>query len=522
MDDPRMKKALARYQAISPYLATEPARGRRGALLHELSARVWPGPDGEPFQASAETLRAWIRRYRAGGLDALMDKDRPRRGVQALSPETIQAACALKRAVPERSIDRVLRILEDMALVEQGTVTRSTLHRALRANGLSGRPRATSDRKDLDRFEAAAPNDLWQSDLLVGPWLPDPERPGKVRRAYLYAFLDDHSRLLLDGRFSFKGDLPALEVCFRRALQKHGVCRKVYYDNGQVYRSGHMKQIVAYLGIHRILFTERHRPEGHGKIEAFNRFVRSNFLAELKASKIDTLDALNEAFRAFVALEYNPRVHAETGQAPLERWRAGIEHVRFADEEKLRQAFLWREQRKADKAGILSLYGLKYQVGPDLAARRVEVRYDPEALFEVEIWHQGRFAERARPFQVQPSRRPSAPSAPVEAYTPEHEHDWLGHVTRRYRDQAPAAPDPKVWSEEARARRDEATVALLDLLTDRLDDAVIDPVEVRAYLARFGPFDVERTEEVLDRLLTSQPADLHVRFYLDAIREAHR
>src|SRR5690606_22513749 len=152
---------------------------------------------------------------------------------------------------------------------------------------------------------------------------------------------------------------------------------------------------------------------------------------------------------------------------PVERWRAGIEHVRHADEDKLRQAFLWRDLRTPDKAGVFSLHTVKYQVGPDLAGRRVEVRYDPEALFEVEVWRNGRFCERVRPFELHAARRPRAGQA-VEASvdTPEPAADWLGHLVARHREQAPQEPDPRAWTHEARARRDEASLALLDLLTD--------------------------------------------------------
>lgn len=218
--EPRLEKALRRYEVISAYIAARPGRGQKGPLLRKLADQQWTDEEGE-----------------------------------------------------------------QMGLLQPGLLRRSTLHRVLRAEGLSQRACRVPDIQDLDRREADRPNDLWQSDMLVGPWLPDPERPGKMRRAYLYAFLDDHSRLLLHGRFSFKGDLPALELVFRRCLQKYGVPVRVYYDNGKVYRSGHMKQIVAVLGIHGIVFTKIYRPQGHGKIEALNRYIRSAFLAELAAHR---------------------------------------------------------------------------------------------------------------------------------------------------------------------------------------------------------------------------------------------
>jgi transposase InsO family protein len=523
--DPELDKALMRYEVISAYLAMDPPRGQRRPLLKKLASRIWTGSDGEPLRVSAETIRVWVRRYRKKGLDGLRDKPRPQRGCQALTAEQAELAVRLKREVPERSLDRLITIMEDMKLVEPDVVKRSTLHRVLQSAGVSRLRGRVPDRQDLDRFEADAPNALWQSDMLTGPWLPDPERPGKMRRAYLYAFLDDHSRLLLHGRFSFKGDLPALELVFRRCLQKYGVCVRVYYDNGQTYRSRHMRQIVAILGIHPIIFTKTYRPMGHGKIEKLNELIRAAFLAELKASNITTLDQLNEAFGAWADLHYNRKVHGETGEAPLDRWRAGIERIQYADEEKLRQAFLWREKRTTDKAGVFSLFGVKYQVSAGLARRRIELLYDPEQLDLIEVWRKGVFRERVKPFAVRRHRRPKArvektaepqtePAAPAA--------DWLGHLVEQRREQGFIEPSPRQLAEQAVARRAEADEAIVDLLAETLDEAVFDEAAIRDYLERYGPFDVERAQAVLERMLADggRP-DHHVTLYLDAIRNHH-
>ena len=525
-NDPRRARALARYQVISAYLALDPPRGKRKATREQLAAKVWTDEHGQPFQVSAETIRVWVRRYNKGGLAALQDKQRKSQGVQALSTEQVELVCDLKREVPERSLDRIITIAEQMNLVESGMLRRSTLHRVLQRAGISRRPPSGSDDTDLDRFEADFPGELWQSDLLKGPWLPDPARPGKVRRACLYAFIDDHSRLLLYGRFSFKEDLPALELVLRRCLQRWGQCRKLYYDNGATYRAGHMKHIVAELGIHPIIYTTRHRPMGHGKIEALNRLIRSAFIAEVKASRITTLDALNEAFLAWADLSYNRKVHSETGEAPLTRWRAGLDKVKYADEEKLRLAFLWRERRTPDKAGVFSLFGTRYQVRSQLARRRIEIRYDPEVTDELEVWHQGRFVERVRPFSVKRHRRPKAraeaDSSPKKTGNDAPPvADWLGHLVKMRRAEAFIEPAPRqlaIQHAEARMAQDQAVI---DLLTEHLDQAVIDVGACRDYLDRYGPFDPERAEQTLQRLLGQMPNDQHIHLYLDAIRRDH-
>lgn len=474
---------------------------------------------------AAETIRVWIRRYRSGGLEALADKPRPCSGVGVLDPEQQQRLVSLKEEVPERSLDRLLKMVKRMKLLDGTVPSRSTLHRVLQEAGVSGRPPPPTSDTDLDRFEADFPNELWQSDLLKGPWLPDPQRPGKRRQAVLYAFIDDHSRLLLHGRFSFKGDLPALEIVLRRCLQRWGVCRRLYYDNGAVYRAKHMKQIVAQLGIHPIIYTTTYRPMGHGKVEALNRLIKSAFIAEVKNSRLTTLDALNEAFMAWADTDYNREVHTETGQAPLDRWRAGLSKVDYADEEKLRLAFLWRERRTPDKAGCFSLFGCRYQMDSRRGRRRHEVRFDPEALEEVELWHKDRFVQRCRPFEVQRHRRPKArtkaDAPPADAPPAPPVADYLGHLVQARRERfIEPEPSARQLIEQARAHRHAMDQAVIDLLVEHLDAEAVDIGTAKHFLDRHGPFDPERAEAVLERLLTRHPTDQHVTFYLESMRSA--
>lgn len=507
--------ALLRYQAISAYLAIDPPRGRRTEILKALAGKTWTLPDGAELRFRPETLRGWIRAYRRGGLTALEPKPRPRRGVQVLTEEQIEQVCALKREVPERSLDRILLIAEETGLVERGVLRRSTIHRVLQSRGLSKRPRSASSTKDLDRFEAASPNDLWQSDMLAGPWLPDPRNPDKRRRAWLFAFLDDHSRVLLAGRFAFKGDLPSLELVFREALRRHGVPKRVYYDNGAVYRSRHMKQVCARLGIHGIVFTKPYRPEGHGKIEAFNRLVTAAFTAEVKASSITTLSELNLAFRAWAERYYNRKQHGETQQEPLDRWRTGLRNVVHADERAVHEAFLWSDRRKTDKTGVFSLHGTRYQTGPELARKKVEVRYDPERLDAVEVFVDGTFRERVGPLDVQPHRRPQPQTErttePVTATV-----DWLAHLVADRGEVFDPGEDLERYVRE----RQQADDAVFDVVRDRLDAAVFDEDAVRDFLHRYGPLDPDAVAEIVDFAVEHGGTDQHVRVVLDAVRDA--
>lgn len=95
-EDRQQAKVLSRYQVISAYIAMDPPRGQRRVMLEHLASRCWTGPDGEPFQVAAETIRSWVRRYRLGGLDALRDRARVRRGTKAMTDDLVELACRLK------------------------------------------------------------------------------------------------------------------------------------------------------------------------------------------------------------------------------------------------------------------------------------------------------------------------------------------------------------------------------------------------------------------------------------------
>jgi transposase InsO family protein len=504
------QKALLRFQIISAYLAADPPRGKRRQMIEHLAAKTWMLESGEVCVVKADTIRYWIRLYRDGGFEALKDKPRSQGTSRAIPQQFIDTACKLKIEVPERTLDRIITIMENMQLAPPGLLRRSTLHRALQARGLSARKLAIPDHQDLDRWQADYANDLWQADMLQGPWLPDPQRPGKMRRTYLYAFLDDASRLLLYGRVFFKGDLPALELVFKRALQRYGRPKRLYYDNAMVFKANHMRLICAEIGIQRPIHTKPYRPMGHGKIEAFNRFCVTNFIAELKASTITTLDQLNEAFLAWVDEEYNRRHHSELGISPKQRWLKDACRIQYLDEEKIRLAFLWRELRTSDKTGVIRLFNQTYKVSSTLAKRRVEIRYDPENLESIEIFLDGAFRQRAKPLQISPQRAPKELLDIPQMQNHNQKTDYLGWLTQKHSAKTQITSpqkDPKNTLQD-----------FLDILQQRLAAEVFDQNLATEFFELYGPFDPRQLQVTLDQLLAVEPPNLHLSFYLEHIK----
>jgi putative transposase len=123
------------------------------------------------------------------------------------------------------------------------------------------------------RFEAAAVNDLWVGDVAHGPKVGG-------RKALLFAFMDDHSRLIVGHRWGPSEDVLRLEAALPRGLASRGVPSRIYVDNGSPFVSHQLQRICAVLGI-RLVHSRPGRPQGRGKIERFFATVRSQFLVEI-------------------------------------------------------------------------------------------------------------------------------------------------------------------------------------------------------------------------------------------------
>lgn len=61
--------------------------------------------------------------------------------------------------------------------------------------------------------------------------LPHPALPGRSRKVYLLAWLDDFSRVVY-GQFYCEEKGPRLEDCLKRATLRYGIPQQIYANNG--------------------------------------------------------------------------------------------------------------------------------------------------------------------------------------------------------------------------------------------------------------------------------------------------
>jgi len=382
--------ALFRYGLIAALLYEPQETGITEKSLRAIAARSYTIPYSKRTQVSVTSLRRYLYDYRQGGFEALRpqargDKCTPR----AFSAEVLAKAVGLREEQPARTTPMIVQLLKrDPEVKPDDLPNAHTLATHLRQLGKTRRLLKQQDRA-FKRFERSLPNELWQGDAMDGPWLPDPNQPAKKRKAYLFCFLDDHSRLVPYAEFFWDEALPRMERVLKVGMLRRGVPKAIYVDNGRVYTANQFAAACATLGIHRI-HTKPYCPEGKGKQERFFETVRLQFMPEVEVSPIASLEELNQSFWAWLELIYHQTVHSETGQAPLERYQQAVQNVRPADHNQLVQAFRWRETRKVRKDGRIELQGNSYQVDASFIGRTLELRFDPFDLSTLELWFDGR------------------------------------------------------------------------------------------------------------------------------------
>jgi putative transposase len=217
--------ALHRWAVIAEATSDRLTAAERGAVVRRIAARTHAHPDGSERRYSRGTIDRWARAWRAGGLGALKPTQRADTGAVRSHPELVNEAAALRLELPSRSAAQIASILFHRHGIR---VAERTIRGQLRRRGLH-REALEAEPKVFGRYEADRPNERWITDVLVGPWVPFPKIDASVR-ARLFLIVDDHSRLLVDGRFFAHENARACQELLRRAITRRGVPAVLYAD----------------------------------------------------------------------------------------------------------------------------------------------------------------------------------------------------------------------------------------------------------------------------------------------------
>ena len=329
---------------------------------------------------------------------------------------------ALALQSPDRTIASIKREVDDIAVQNNWPIVGYDVFRrivlkldkALVSLAHDG-PKVYSEKFDLiRRREARHPNQIWQADhTQLDMWLLNDD--GQPVRPWLGVILDDYSRAVTGYNVSF--DAPqALRTALmlRQAIwrkpdgswQMCGIPERFYTDNGSDFTSKHMEQVAADIKM-KLTFSTKGKPRGRGKMERFFGTVNELFLCHMPGNIITdgpnarasmTLEQFRVAFHQWLLNEYQVREHSELESTPAERWAMSGFLPRMP--QSLEQLdLLLLTIAKARRVQPDGVHFLNFRYSSPVLARYVResviIRYDPQDIGEIRVFHNGRFLCRA-------------------------------------------------------------------------------------------------------------------------------
>lgn len=380
MDQEKKEKiAVFRFGVIFPLVECNVRDywGEKARILREQVSKEWEIPYSDRHYISKATILGWLRRYEQGGrkIEALYPGDRGDRGrTRSIDDETLEAIVRLRLENPKVSVPRLVEIAHTQGLIPpEKNISMATYYRLLKKYKTD----RSKKKENMRKFEVQMPNDLWQSDCMHGPKVLFENRE---RKAYLFAIIDDHSRLITHAQFYLAENLDNYLNCLWTAMRKRGLPRKIYVDNGPSFRAHQLQLGCASLEV-SLSFAKPYRPQGKGKIERFFRTVRSQFLPELPGDL--TLEVLNHRFEEYLEIYHN-RKHGTTGQEPIRRYLESAAFLREAPDN-LPGYFRKKAVRKVNNDRTVKLDGRLYEAPLGLIGLNVTLRYENYDRIEVFI-----------------------------------------------------------------------------------------------------------------------------------------
>lgn len=411
-DEAALQIALFRYGVIGPLVEQETfAPGEVSEIVRQIAERTHYLPGKGPICVRERTIYHWMASYRTGGIEALRPRRRKDLGTsRVLEQATIERAIQLRKENNERWTSTLLDIIKREGTLEGKSIPhRATLDRQLDKRGASRRRMGVLATKRTIKMQFENFGDLWVGDYHHGPLVLGPD--GKATTAKLGAFIDHATRYVVADRYYLSEKIGTLRDTLLRALLKWGRPKKVYVDNGSVYKADQLAYSLATVKT-QLIHSRAYYSQGRGVIERWWQVVHG-FESEVdQREELLTIHELNRLWEAYRELRYCEAVHSEIGKSPNEAIR-GVAPAPI-DPAVAHELFLVKADRKVNrKDATVSVEGRRFLCDAFLRGREVQVRYDPNDLSSVLVFHEGKRVQKALP-QVANATPDPHPKEPQE------------------------------------------------------------------------------------------------------------
>ena len=262
--------------------------------------------EGRSLRAVAQehgVSKSWVHelvaRFKAGGYEAVRPRSKaPRRVANRISGELEDRIVRLRKELLEQGFDGGAHTIHfHLSATDPRPPSVATIWRVLKRRGFVTPQPHKRPKSSYIRFEAALPNECWQSDVTFYE-LKD---GSKVE---ILNFLDDFSRVCVASKVLSATTSPDVAQSLYEAGAAWGLPASLLTDNGAVftaaYRGGYsaMESELFHLGI-----THKHsrpyHPQTCGKVERFHQTLKKFLNKQKKARSITELEAQVDRFVAY-------------------------------------------------------------------------------------------------------------------------------------------------------------------------------------------------------------------------------
>jgi transposase InsO family protein len=263
-----------------------------------------------------------LSRYAAEGEAGLLPRSkRPQRSPTQIPPAIEDEIVRLRKRLSDEGLDAGAQTIEFHLARQLGSSPSvSTINRVLVRRGLVTSQPRKRPKSSYVRFEAALPNECWQSDMTH--WTI-----GNGHKVEIVNFIDDHSRLCIAS--VAVPVTKTTDVCriFHQARRAHGTPLSVLTDNGAIYTGKYrLGRVLFESELERLGIVFKHSKPNHpqtcGKVERFHQTVKKYLARQPLARSIPELQAQLDRF---VAYYNNERPHRSLSRhTPREVYEAKV------------------------------------------------------------------------------------------------------------------------------------------------------------------------------------------------------
>ncbi len=335
------------------------------------------------FKVSRKTVHKWLSRFRDGGRPGLGDISRRPQTSPTRTPAAMEEKVLALRDEHGWGGRKVSRRLRDLGVLDVPPA--STITEILRRHGRLD-PDEGPKHRAWQRFEAEAPNDLWQMDF-KGHF---PLASGA--RCHPLTVLDDHSRFCIGLRACADERRTTVQEQLTGLFRRYGLPERLLVDNGPPWgtameASERVSRLEAWLirsGV-TVVHAGAYHPQTLGKDERFHRtlvheLIRNHIFHDLEHAQ-HSFDPWREVYNT-------QRPHDSLGLAiPASRYR---ESPRTYPETPPPVEYLPEDViRRVDDKGRISFRNRYFRVGKALHGHPVALRQtETEGQLDVYFCHQ--------------------------------------------------------------------------------------------------------------------------------------